>query len=161
MRTSIAGSASGASITSGCSLIDDRKSSSVAAPPLPVAKSISTLAMVLEKICEGHHPRQQHHYDERTRNSMREIKISQPIVLTILLLVVSSSAQTQGQMNDEACRKYQQADAEMSRVYKQVVAEYKSETAFIKKLGIAQRAWLAFRDAHLEDLFPEIDKTRT
>ncbi|HJZ67911.1 MAG TPA: lysozyme inhibitor LprI family protein [Blastocatellia bacterium] len=91
---------------------------------------------------------------------MREIKISQPIVLTVLLLVVSSSAQTQGQMNDEACRKYQQADAEMSRVYKQVVAEYKSETAFIKKLGIAQRAWLAFRDAHLEALFPEIDKTR-
>lgn len=92
---------------------------------------------------------------------MREIKISlQSVALTILLLSAASSAQTQGQMNDEACSKYQQADAEMSRVYRQVLAEYKSETVFIKKLGIAQRAWLAFRDAHLEAMYPEIDKTR-
>ena len=48
----------------------------------------------------------------------------------------------------------------MNRVYKQVQAEYKSETTFIKKLGAAQRAWLAFRDAHLEALYPEIDKAR-
>ncbi len=99
--------------------------------------------------------------DERTKNSMRQIKIGLNVIVLIILLVASgSSAQTQGQMNDEACRKYQQAEAEMNRVYKQVLAEYKSETTFIKKLGAAQRAWLAFRDAHLEAMYPEIDKAR-
>jgi len=91
---------------------------------------------------------------------MREIKIGLNVIVLIILLAAESSAQTQGQMNDEACRKYQQAEAEMNTVYKQVLAEYKSETTFIKKLGAAQRAWLVFRDAHLEALYPEIDKTR-
>jgi uncharacterized protein YecT (DUF1311 family) len=92
-------------------------------------------------------------------NSMRGTSIH-ATVLTILLLAAGSPAQTQTQMNEEACSKYKQADAEMNKVYKQVLNEYKSELAFIKKLGVAQRAWVAFRDAHLEAIYPEIDKTR-
>jgi uncharacterized protein YecT (DUF1311 family) len=81
--------------------------------------------------------------------------------IVILLAICNSAAQTQGEMNDDACAKYKKADAEMSAVYRQVLDKYKSETLFIAKLRAAQRAWIAFRDAHLESLYPEPNKLQT
>ena len=80
-----------------------------------------------------------------------------PAIMTLLCYAVSL-AQTQTDMNQEAHREYQQADAEMNSIYKQILAQYKGQTIFIKKLKTAQRAWLVFRDAHLESLYPEKDK---
>lgn len=66
--------------------------------------------------------------------------------------------QTQAEMNQEACQKYQDADSELNKVYKQILDEYKSEPVFIEKLKEAQRAWLVFRNAHLDSLYPEQNK---
>lgn len=53
---------------------------------------------------------------------------------------------------------FKTADAELNRVYQQVVKKYADEPAFINKFKQAQRAWLKFRDAHLESRYPAEDK---
>jgi len=64
-------------------------------------------------------------------------------------------AQTQADLNDAACREYQQADTELNRVYRQIHTEYRTNKVFLRKLQLAQRAWLAYRDAQLTALFPD------
>ncbi len=81
--------------------------------------------------------------------------------VALLLAVCNSPAQTQAEMNDSACAQYKKADAEMNAVYQQILNKYKSETLFVAKLKAAQRAWIAFRDAHLESLYPEPNKLQT
>src|SRR5258705_9124611 len=78
------------------------------------------------------------------------------IVTTLLLLVVTSAvfAQTQAEMNKEACDEYKKADVELNAVYQQVLRENKGQTLFLKKMQAAQRAWLVYRDAHLAALYP-------
>ncbi len=51
-----------------------------------------------------------------------------------------------------------QADAELNRVWKQVMKCYKDDKVFIGKMKTAQKAWLKFRDAHIESVFPAADK---
>ncbi len=53
---------------------------------------------------------------------------------------------------------FKTADAELNKVWRAVTKAYKDKPIFIKKLKIAQRAWLKFRDAHLESLYPAEDK---
>jgi uncharacterized protein YecT (DUF1311 family) len=50
------------------------------------------------------------------------------------------------------------ADSELTKVYEEVLGKYKSDPEFIGKLKAAQRAWIQFRDAHLEARFPKEDK---
>ncbi len=65
---------------------------------------------------------------------------------------------TQSEMNHCAGLDAQQADADLNRVYKDLLAKLKNDDSAIKKLRAAQRAWLAFRDARLQELFPATDK---
>jgi uncharacterized protein YecT (DUF1311 family) len=80
------------------------------------------------------------------------------LVMALMLAGTSAPAQTQSRMNQDACRKYQETDAEMNKVYQQVLTEYKKDTAFIQKLKTAQRLWVAFRNAHVESLYPKQNK---
>jgi uncharacterized protein YecT (DUF1311 family) len=85
-------------------------------------------------------------------------RISLLSVMALTLACAGTPAQTQGQMNQEACHKYEEADAEMNKVYQQVLGEYKKDAAFIQKLKAAQRLWIAFRNAHIESLYPKPNK---
>jgi uncharacterized protein YecT (DUF1311 family) len=80
-----------------------------------------------------------------------------------VLAAVSAAclAQTQSEMNQEACRDAKKADAEMNQVYRRIMTEYRRDAPFIGKIKAAQRAWLAFRDAHLESLYPAESKQTT
>ena len=80
------------------------------------------------------------------------------LVITLMLACASAPAQTQSRMNQDACRKYQETDAEMNKVYQQVLTEYKKDAAFIQKIKTAQRLWVAFRNAHVESLYPKQNK---
>src|SRR5215216_6820521 len=83
------------------------------------------------------------------------------IILLVIALTLASAiapAQTQSRMNQDACRKYEETDAEMNKVYQQVLTEYKKDAAFIQKLKTAQRLWVAFRNAHVESLYPKPNK---
>ena len=83
------------------------------------------------------------------------IHISKRFILSVLIIgatAVFAQAQTQMQMNKEACDTHKKADAEMNRAYQKILAEYKTDVQFIQKLKLAQRAWIAFRDAHVESI---------
>lgn len=86
-------------------------------------------------------------------------------ILIALLLQASAEPQvdctdplTQTAMNICAHRDYQAADRELDAVYKQAVADMKrmdasttfedGRTGYYETLRDAQRAWIAFRDAH-------------
>jgi uncharacterized protein YecT (DUF1311 family) len=71
---------------------------------------------------------------------------------------VFTPPQTQMDMNEKACAAHRKADAEMNKVYQRILSENRSDKLFVQKMRAAQRAWLAFRDAHLEALYPAVDK---
>ena len=76
-------------------------------------------------------------------------------LLTLFLLcaaVCCASAQTQSEMNAEACDAYKRVDAQLNDAYKQILRDYQGDQTFLDKLKKAQRAWLAYRDAHLDAL---------
>ncbi|RZA24291.1 MAG: DUF1311 domain-containing protein [Proteobacteria bacterium] len=58
----------------------------------------------------------------------------------------------------DACKDYKEADGKLNEVYQAVVSKYKADAAFLKKLKTAQKAWLAYRDAQLEALYPAVNK---
>ena len=66
----------------------------------------------------------------------------------------------QSEMNRCAGEDAMAADTELDRVYQDLLAKSKGDTNATKKLRDAQRAWLAFRDAQLQALYPAEDKQR-
>src|ERR1043166_1867877 len=81
-------------------------------------------------------------------------------LISILLLVGSRtlSAQTQTQLNEQAAMALRRADSTLNAVYAQLVARYRTDSAALRKLRQAERAWLAFRDAQVEATYPAADK---
>ena len=89
------------------------------------------------------------------------------ILWTLLVLTGYPSAnaggtdagpQSQMELNEQACAAYKKADAEMNKVYRRILSENHADKLFLQKMRAAQRAWLVFRDAHLEALYPAADK---
>lgn len=60
---------------------------------------------------------------------------------------------------DSAECSFKATDEKLNKVYSEILKEYKTDTLFIKRLKEAQRAWLQFRDAHLEARFPTANKS--
>lgn len=79
-------------------------------------------------------------------------------LLTIALLHGGGFSQTQDAMSKDACAQAKQADAALNKTYTQIQKEYAKELPFVRKLRIAQRAWVAYRDAQIEALYPNPDK---
>ena len=81
-------------------------------------------------------------------------KLAAIIFVTATLCVSTSVAgQSQAEKNPDDCD-YTKADAKLNKVYQRILAEYRQDKIFIEKLKVAQRAWLAFRDAHLASIYP-------
>jgi uncharacterized protein YecT (DUF1311 family) len=84
----------------------------------------------------------------------------------LLLLVLSAlaffpiavKAQTQAGMAQDACAQYKKADQALNATYAKVLKDYAKDSQFLAKLKQAQRAWIAFRDAHVAARFPKADK---
>jgi uncharacterized protein YecT (DUF1311 family) len=81
------------------------------------------------------------------------------IAIGILALAAATlHAQTQADMNQDACAQYKKADQSLNVTFAKVLKDYAKDPQFLAKLRQAQRAWIAFRDAHLEARFPKADK---
>jgi uncharacterized protein YecT (DUF1311 family) len=81
----------------------------------------------------------------------------QKIVVLVWVLVCSWShtqAQTQAQQNATTCQEWEQADKKLNVLYKQVQTLYASNPVFLKAFKASQVAWLKFRDAQEEALYP-------
>ncbi len=96
---------------------------------------------------------------------MRTFTVCASLILCSLIALVGfaqkhkqrepcANALTQFEMNQCAAQEYQRADAELNRVYQQLVSVNKEDRQFIAKLRTAQKAWVSFRDAHMESIYP-------
>ena len=61
-------------------------------------------------------------------------------------------------MNDKEAENYKKADKELNTIYNKILKDYKTDTKFILKIKEAQKAWIKFRDAEMNALFPVEDK---
>ena len=70
-------------------------------------------------------------------------------------------SQTQSEMNQAAILDLKSTEDELTKVYQQVIQRYSkgsdADLALVDKLRKAQRAWIKFRDAHIEAIFPSED----
>lgn len=89
------------------------------------------------------------------------------LLIFIALIVAASRADdgikcdpggNQNEINSCAVEEYIKADAELNRIFKAVINKEKSDKLFISKLRIAQKAWIAFRDADLNAQFACINE---
>jgi uncharacterized protein YecT (DUF1311 family) len=86
------------------------------------------------------------------------------VILCIFVLAVARNASaqksdpcfskhTQSEMNSCEFAQYAKVDAELNSVYRKLIAKYKSDDEFVKKLRIAQESWLKFRNDDLASLY--------
>ena len=68
-------------------------------------------------------------------------------------------AQTQREMNEASCAKFDGADRALNAVYKQLLVNGTKDQEFLANLRRAQKAWLAFRDAQIRVLYGARDNT--
>ena len=64
-------------------------------------------------------------------------------------------AKNQLEMNEAAAGEHSEADAELNRIYREILARNRDDGVLVQKLRDAQRAWLNYRDAHLESCWPD------
>jgi uncharacterized protein YecT (DUF1311 family) len=91
--------------------------------------------------------------------------MSRPLVLLLALMVIAAveppaARQTQADMNETARVEYTTADTELNRAYQQILQAHKADLEFVLKFKAAQRAWIVFRDAHVQAMYPAADKRR-
>ncbi len=79
-------------------------------------------------------------------------------IITIFCCITNLSfAQSQTQMDMDEVENYKKADKELNLVYNKILKEYKTDVEFIRKLKIAQKSWIIFRDAEIDAIFPAKD----
>jgi uncharacterized protein YecT (DUF1311 family) len=94
----------------------------------------------------------------------KKIVLLLSVILCIFVLAVARNASaqksdpclskhTQSEMNSCEFAQYAKVDAELNSVYRKLIAKYKSDDEFVKKLRIAQESWLKFRDDDLASLY--------
>ena len=67
-------------------------------------------------------------------------------------------AKAQMQMNACTGQEDARVDAAMNKVYQQLLAKAASDQDAVAKIKAAERAWVAYRDAYLEAMYPAKDK---
>jgi len=67
-------------------------------------------------------------------------------------------ANTQLAMNICANEEARRADAELNVVYQKVLSAVGGQSVFIEKIRAAERAWIAYRDAYIDAMYPAKDK---
>ena len=76
---------------------------------------------------------------------------------SILTLFLAGTAycQTQAEMNKQAADDYKKTDAELNKVYQQIIEEYSDDPTFLDALRTSQRNWITFRDSELKMKYPD------
>ena len=69
------------------------------------------------------------------------------------------SSESQYTWAKQTDKNFEKADTQMNKTYNQVLKKYAKDKDFISKLRTAQLAWIKYRDAHLDSIYPKKDKT--
>lgn len=70
----------------------------------------------------------------------------------------SEKAKTQAEMNACANQEAARADADLNSVYAKLLSKAADEPAALAKIKAAERAWIAYRDAYTDAMYPATDK---
>lgn len=73
--------------------------------------------------------------------------------------IAQANNETQADMNNQAYQDFKKADDELNKIYKQILEKYKDDKVFISKLQKAELAWINYRDADIEAIYPDDDKS--
>lgn len=76
-------------------------------------------------------------------------------VVLLLAFGFNRSVQPQVTPDEDFCASYKKSDAQLNKLYQRILIEYRNDKLFITKFRAAQRAWLAFSNAHLESHYPD------
>ncbi|MGH7839840.1 MAG: lysozyme inhibitor LprI family protein [Candidatus Binataceae bacterium] len=86
---------------------------------------------------------------------MKNFAIAMMLTALVILLVPRvSRAQTQLQMDEESCGAFKKSDAQLNQVYQQILAKLAHDRVATQHVKAAERAWIAFRDAEMEAVYP-------
>jgi uncharacterized protein YecT (DUF1311 family) len=95
------------------------------------------------------------------------------VVMLILLVIFGSrgygqnsaeykgcvdKSQTQSELNKCASEEAARADLELNASYKQLLTKLAGDSLAIAKVREAEKAWLRYRDAYIEAIYPAQDK---
>lgn len=75
--------------------------------------------------------------------------------LIIFFIAGTAKCQPQTEMNKVAAENYRMADAELNKVYQQIIKDYADDPTFLKALRTSQRNWIKFRDSELKMKYPD------
>lgn len=70
----------------------------------------------------------------------------------------SEKAKTQTQMHACANEEATRVDAELNRIYAKLVSKAEGDPVGVAKIKVAERAWIAYRDAYIDAMYPAKDK---
>ncbi len=70
----------------------------------------------------------------------------------------SEKAKTQTEMNTCASDEAARADAELNQSYRKLLEQAAHHPEFLTKLKAAENAWVAYRDAYMDAMYPSKDK---
>jgi uncharacterized protein YecT (DUF1311 family) len=70
----------------------------------------------------------------------------------------SEKAKTQTEMNACAGGEAARADNELNEVYRKLLSEVASQEEAVAKIKAAERAWIAYRDAYIDAMYPAKNK---
>jgi uncharacterized protein YecT (DUF1311 family) len=70
----------------------------------------------------------------------------------------NDKAKTQMEMNACASEEAARTDAELNEVYRKVLAQAGKQEEAVAKIKAAERAWITFRDAYMDAMYPAKDK---
>lgn len=68
------------------------------------------------------------------------------------------TAHTQAELNTCASKEALRADTQLDGVLKQLLSRAKGDSNAIEKIKAAEKAWLTYRDAYIDAMYPAIDK---
>lgn len=58
-------------------------------------------------------------------------------------------AESQTELNQQACTSFQKADAALNSAYQDILAKYKDDAEFIQQFTAAQKKWIEFKEAYV------------
>lgn len=70
----------------------------------------------------------------------------------------NDKAKTQGEMNACASDEAARVDAQLNDVYRKLLSQAASQQEAVAKIKAAERAWIAYRDAYMDAMYPAKDK---
>lgn len=70
----------------------------------------------------------------------------------------SEKAKTQIEMETCANQEAKRTDIELNAVYDQLLSKAKGNPVALEKVKMAERAWIAYRDAYIDAMYPAKDK---